>query len=121
MSSFVRTFAKRIMKKRGYVRQTSRVVVTARGPQVVPYKRGEGPILNNDGDPATLIDSRNPDKPGKIASTHWPRFIPALETEKKSVPRKARAARGSRRGKSNAAFVASRKANRDAALTEQPQ
>jgi hypothetical protein len=63
MSSLVRRLQIRMMKKRGYVRQTQKVVEGANGfPQIIRLKRGEGQIISPAGEPI---------------GRHWPRMLPA--------------------------------------------
>ena len=85
MSSLIRTIQKRIAKKMGYTRQTSRVVMASGGPRVVPYRKGEGPIL---------------DPNGEIFGQHWPQVKAPTNPHEP----KPKAPRGSRRGKHRKGF-----------------
>lgn len=81
MSSLVRTIQKSILKRIGYERQKERLVMRHGRPQVVRLKKGEGPILNPDGD--------------STGSRAWPRLtIKAEKLERRRSayrPRKGRA------------------------------
>lgn len=51
MSSFVRTLEKRILKAKGYLRQTRgfRISKITKEPEIFTYPKGGGPIQNSDG------------------------------------------------------------------------
>lgn len=85
MSSLVRTIQKRIAKRMGFVRQTSRLVIVGGVPQAVPFKRGQGPILNPNGEPI---------------GQHWPQ----VKAPTNAHTPKRKKARGSRRGKHRVGF-----------------
>lgn len=50
MSGRVRTLEKRILKRKGFSRQTHAVEVVAGTPRVIRLKKGEGDIINPAGD-----------------------------------------------------------------------
>lgn len=81
MASGLRSLQKRILKKIGFTRQTSRIEIRNNVPVQIPFKRGEGPILGPD---------RNP------VGQHYPTVMPAFAG--KGTPKRKGPARGSRRG-----------------------
>lgn len=96
MSSMVRRLEKSLMKKAGYVREKYIIVKGRNGEPVIRPVRRCGIVSNPDGD---------------SIGRHWPDRIPARASPPtRKVEPRARAARGSRRGKPSKAWIAKRQA-----------
>lgn len=87
MSSGVRTLQKRLLRKFGFVRQTSRIANVAGVPTVIPFRKGEGPILAPN---------------GARIGRHYPKLMPPMRGD--GTPKRKGAPRGSRRGKVRKGF-----------------